>query len=311
MSANKAPPNFEQPKYFDYNPQSPGYGRLWFLAQYTTPDATHVPYCWGFTIYRATKAVAGQDPEADARFAEGLRRFEAIVCWYFLYTKKALGIRDTNTAGHIVADRFWNEIIEDYPDREAVVAGLDVPNGAEDFSPVGRAFIASVAVHGKPEMTGLLIRERLQLIRNTKCLIIDDKSLDTLLTLPKEPPHTAPEDTLEAYRVAGGNSVWLWVLDLETMQAREDGKPLLKLSYQGADEKPYPPWARMLVSFVAGKWFERPALPESVKWSGELIEDKIEWKTVLYWHADLVSWQNEFRRNRRKNQSSELGPGGE
>ena len=204
MSANRAPPNFGRVNYFANDAHSPGYGCLRFLTQATTLDATRIPFCWGFTIYRATKAVAGQDPEADARFAEGLRRFEAIVRWDFLQTKKALGI---------------------------VVAGLDVPNGTEDFSPVGRAFIASVAAYGKPNVTGPRIYAKFQLLQNTKRLILDDKSLDTLLTLPKEPPLTAPEDELDAFNIGGGCRVWLWVLDRETMQACEDGKPLLKLPY--------------------------------------------------------------------------------
>jgi len=296
MSANRAPPNFGPINFLAYKTH-PGYSCLRFLGQATTPDATHIPFSWGFTIYRATKAVAGQDPEADARFAEGLRRFEAIVCWKFLQRENALSSQDT--AANIVADRLWNEIIEDYSDREAVVAGLDIPNGTEDFSPVGRAFIASVAAHGKPNVIGPHIREKYQLLRNTKCLIIDDKSLDTLLMLPKEPPLTAAEDILDAFDMAGSDQVWVWVLDYKTMQAREDGEPLPKLPYQAADEEPYPPWARMYVSFVAGKWFERPQLPDMV-WCDELIEDIIEWKTVRYWHADPVSWQNERRRRNRE-----------
>ncbi|PKS07341.1 hypothetical protein jhhlp_005943 [Lomentospora prolificans] len=218
-----------------------------------------------------------------------------LIIMTFCETKNALGSQGTSTPANIVADRFWNEIIEDYPDQKAVVAGLDVPNGNEDFSPVGRAFIASVAAHGKPNVTEPHIRAKYHLLRNTKCLIVDDRSLDTLLTLPKEPPLTAPEDELDAFNVAGGNRVWLWVLDRETMQARENGKPLPKLPYQAADEEPYPPWARMYVSFVAEKWFERPELPEY------LIEDTTEWKTVRYWHADPVSWQNEYRKSRLEN----------
>jgi len=71
-----------------------------------------------------------------------------------------------------------------------------------------------------------------------------------------------------------------------------------------ANEEPYPPWARLYVSFAPWVWFWHAQGEHARVWCDELIEDTTEWRRVRWWHADPVSWQNERRRYWRENPDS-------
>lgn len=94
---------------------------LSLLQQHAIYNA-YVPYGWGFTIYRA--AFGG--PDSDARFAAGLRRLESWVRFEVLnYRYKRNGEpqdRSDPDPSALLAERFWNEVVEEYPDTEKNVS---------------------------------------------------------------------------------------------------------------------------------------------------------------------------------------------
>lgn len=95
-----------------------------------------------------------------------------------------------------LARRFWTEVVEDYRDRDAVRCGLEVEEGLEDFSSIGRAFITWVRDNGKNidqlEHDDFDADEPELYVRNDHCLIIDERALAALETLPESPPAVKP-----------------------------------------------------------------------------------------------------------------------
>ncbi|KAK8017488.1 heterokaryon incompatibility protein [Apiospora rasikravindrae] len=151
----------------------------------------HVPYSWGFTIYRA---VPGR--EHDARFAEGMRRLSEWMRWMICvrrYTEPDMRIWQRcpelmpqpheHDRWDDVAARLWNEVVEDHPDADQVDT---TELGEEDFAPVGEAFLSRVDQLG-------VDTSRLN-ARYDFCLIIDETVLQMLEGLPAEtPPLEAPK----------------------------------------------------------------------------------------------------------------------
>ncbi|KAK8030536.1 hypothetical protein PG990_000270 [Apiospora arundinis] len=152
----------------------------------------HVPYSWGFTIYRDVPL--GQ--EQDVRFTKGVRRLNEWMRWKIRscrYTDEDLTRYESrpermpqpqeHDRWDDVADRLWNEVVEEYPNVDRV--GTTVLGG-EDFTPVGEAFVAWVA-----GVEGLDTSRRNA--RYDLCLIIDETVLQMLVDLPAEtPPLEAP-----------------------------------------------------------------------------------------------------------------------
>lgn len=291
------PPEVHTPAFSNPDKQWIEQGRpcrrnLLFLND--TSFNSYVPYVWGHTIYRA---VFGGD--SDARFEEGFRRLEAWTRWdvrmqrydrmlqlqkwnKFPGTMPAPGERDISDE---VAERMWNEVIEDYPDSDQLVTE---PEGSEDFSPIGRAFIAWVD-NLDVDTSG----------RNTRydhCLIIDEAALQTLLRLPEQTPPVAPVDFKSPkYRelLKLRMSAWVWVLDRTTMENREDGV-----------EEEFPPWARLRLPHLRSLWFERPQKLIIDDWQRLVAEDKDQWNTVRWW-STLAKTENEIRRADRAKQAQE------
>jgi hypothetical protein len=143
-----------------------------------------------------------------------------------------------------LADRLYNEYIQDYPRKLDNRCGPAVEDGHENFAPVGDHF-AEWAEHvywdensesvsegqsedeGEDEDTSdgrstfLALREGIN-TRYDNCLIIDDIVLRNLAALPDELPLLGPWDNSSL--VPGDDfrrmnrlsqDAWLWVLDRE------------------------------------------------------------------------------------------------
>ncbi len=142
------------------------------LLQQNESRNSYVPFGWGFTIYRAAFG-----PGSDERFATALRRLDSWVRFVVLSGRFSLlkfgldygllkGL-DPNPS-ELLAERLWNEVVEDYPDKDKNHSGGE--DGDEDFTPVGKAFIR----WGND--LGVTLDERNARYQN--CLIIDDAVLD-------------------------------------------------------------------------------------------------------------------------------------
>ncbi|KAJ9149083.1 hypothetical protein NKR23_g4649 [Pleurostoma richardsiae] len=229
---------------------------------------TYSPYAWGYTIYRA---VFGGT--SDARFAEGLRRLEAWVRWH-VRMQRYEEIRDwpeeckpasdeVDGPTDELAKRMWNEVFEDYPDTEQVITE---PEGREDFSPVGRAFISWVASLGV-DTSGLNTRYDL-------CLVIDETVLKMLEKLPAQTPPVGPlqKGSPEESRLFDLMiNTWVWILDRKTMEEKENGIA-----------REFLPWARLRMGFFYDLWFKRPRGLDPANWKCLVEEDRARPDTVRW-----------------------------
>ncbi|KAJ4292877.1 putative serine/threonine-protein kinase iks1 [Collariella sp. IMI 366227] len=97
---------------------------LHLLQEYVN-YSTYIPYGWGYTIYRAAFG-----PESDGRFAAGVKRLEDWLRFIVLQScYDAFGKRtdlpsnpdtDLNT---LLAERLYNEVIQDYSNKEKNISG--------------------------------------------------------------------------------------------------------------------------------------------------------------------------------------------
>jgi hypothetical protein len=136
---------------------------------------TDVPNGWGFTLYRATFG-----PGSDERFSAAMRGVDDWVQFAILrgrYSSLKFGFAYDGAAGldpdpsAMVASRWWNEVVEEYPDKEKNDGGTE--NGDEDFAPAGRAFVRwgdDLGIELAPNNA-----------RYQTCLVVDDASLNSIL----------------------------------------------------------------------------------------------------------------------------------
>ena len=179
-----------------------------------------MPNGWGFTIYRAAFG-----PGSDERFATAMQRLDDWLPVAILrgrYSALKFGFEYDGAAGldpdpsAMVASRWWNEIVDEYPDKEKNCGGSE--NGDEDFTPAGRAFLR----WGDDLGIGLAPHNA----RYQTCLVVDDAALNSILDgLPEAVPEVKPLELLsQENRVIVRTlmrGAWVWAVDRETMQARE------------------------------------------------------------------------------------------
>jgi hypothetical protein len=188
-------------------------------------NQTHAPYTWGFTIYRATKC-------SDERFAAAVNRLEAWMRWRVRQSRfdffntptpeASEPLEGVSRATDEIAQRLWNEIIEEYPESASVCTNTDVLDGEEDFSAVGRAFSAWASSQDKDTESGYT--------RNDQCLVIDDKALRLLETLPETPPEVKRrdpngddgDDGVTLFQLL--RNTWVWLLDRVYSEKRQLGQ---------------------------------------------------------------------------------------
>ena len=210
---------------------------------------TYVPNGWGYTIYRAAFG-----PGSDERFATAMQRLDAWLRVAILrgrYSSLKFGFEYDGAAGldpdpsAMVASRWWSEIVDEYPDKEKNYGGTE--NGDEDFTPAGRAFLrwgGDLGIELAPNNA-----------RYQTCLVVDDAALDSILDgLPEAVPEVKPLELLSQENRAILRTLrrgaWVWVLDRETMLAREAG-------IRRFPEDTRPPWIRIRLGNLPGLWFER------------------------------------------------------
>jgi hypothetical protein len=262
------------------------------------PDWQHntpVPNGWGFTIYRAAFG-----PGSDERFAMGVKRLEDWLRYCVRQSRYDAFGRRTDTPldpdtdlTNTMAERLWNEVMEDYPGKEKVrtaAATAAGDEGREDFGPVGRAFVRWA------EELGVDLSRRN--VRYDHCLILDEAALETLEGLPADVPEVRPLPAPELGYLNpikhGAAKAWVWILDRESMQAREAGAP------RQSPEDMYPPWIRIRLPDLRTLWFWRPQelVPDS--WSGVWGEDYVRHGGVSWW-GESARTKNEmlwYDRNR-------------
>ncbi|KAK7955013.1 hypothetical protein PG996_015818 [Apiospora saccharicola] len=303
----------------------------------------YLPYSWGFTIYRAVPP----GPEQDARFAEGVRRLTEWMRWLARnrrYTDEDVRMWQAHPdlmpqpadhdAWDDVADRLWNEVVEDYPNADQVdTAEL----GEEDLSPAGEAFLAWHAAHERPKFGDRFIAPN---SRYDFCLVIDETALRSLEgLLPAEPPalkalelgpkppqfqsweeecrygRAAFEALLEPKMVDTSpqygpmllpseqeraksfcREAWVWILDRDTMRRYRDGE----------DFGEFPPWARIQLVHIYAVWFRRANECETTSWERHVEEDKWQWDKVRWWVSGMrATIANEIRRRHRAERAAE------
>ena len=271
---------------------------------------SYAPNVWGFTIYRA---VFG--PGSDERFAAGLALLEAWVRFsvrqsrYNLASERAWkrvpqympqpGDRDGTDD---LAERLWNEVVEDYPDKLAVRSAPEGEEGSEDFSPVGRAFVAWVK--------GLNVDTSGLNVRYDHCLVLDDAALRSLEDLPAELPEIRPRPTTYPERSQFNRflrNAWVWLLDREEMEYRDPDsqrvKPLKK-----EDQPDAPPWIRIRLSLLDDLWFRRPQGQTQSPWFCCIEEDRDKWDRVFWWNSS-ASALNQGRRGAREDAARKAAAG--
>ncbi|KAK4129552.1 hypothetical protein N657DRAFT_677153 [Parathielavia appendiculata] len=145
---------------------------LRLLWEYETHN-TYILNGWGFTIYRAAFG-----PGFDERFAAGLKRLENWLRFIVRQSRyDAFGKRQDlpsdpdSDAAALLAERLWNEVVEEYPDKEKNISGGE--EGSEDFAPVGKAFIRWANELGKD------LSQRNA--RYHHCLVLDETALNSTL----------------------------------------------------------------------------------------------------------------------------------
>jgi hypothetical protein len=263
--------------------------RLRLLQQHKTLN-TYVPFGWGFTIYRAAFG-----PGSDERFATALRRLDSWVRFGVLSGRFSLlkfgreydllGGLNPNPS-ELLAERLWNEVIEEYPHKDKNRSGGE--DGDEDFTPVGQAFLRW------GDDLGVVLNERNARYQN--CLIIDDAVLDSILDgLPEEVPEVKPrlvtgQEHQDLTRIQF-RGAWVWVLDRGTVQAREAG-------VQRAPEDVRPPWVRIRIGDLVMLWFERLRGYIHECWWDVCLEDEVKWDRVFWW-SDDAKIVNEIQRSSR------------
>jgi hypothetical protein len=259
----------------------------------TTTNNPSAPYVWGFTIYRA---VFG--PGSNERFTAGLSRLEDWIRWsvrqsryeedWILWNRCPATVPPTGAwdPTDAMAQRMWNEVVEDYPDRDKVRSGEGTEAGDDDFEPIGRAFIAWV------ESTG--VDPLHLLVRYDHCLIIEELSLQAIERLPAEVPEVKPrpfenpttrEEQQELTKLL--DSIWVWMLDRETMARHLEGDTRPRLppeSVCGYRISYIPPWLRLRLSDVYSLWFRRSRNMETPSWDSKCEQDAVQYDKVFWWN---------------------------
>lgn len=243
----------------------------------------HLPYTWGFTIYRIPF-----EGNSDERFAQALQRFTQWSKWIIRASRYSeLASKPTapeppatgDSTDHL-ADRFYNEVIKLDPSVKFITG----PEGQEDFSAVGQEFSNWIA--------GLNVdlEKTENNPRYNHCLIIDKNALQSLETLPDTLPplgyeksrHPRNRETFRSYHKA-----WVWVLDRKPCEAFSQGQ-----------EMKYPPWLRLRISSFLDIWFERAQRGISADWQRLAQEDFQKWETVRWW-SSAAFMINRLNRDRR------------
>ena len=251
---------------------------------------TYVPNGWGFTVYRA---VFG--PCSNERFAAGVKRLEDWLHFsvrqnrYDLFGKRTALPSDPDTdLTNLVAERLWNELVEDYPDKDKIkLSTTPDDEGSEDFTPIGTAFVRWA------EQLGVDLSRRNA--RYNHCLILDDAALKSLEGLPNEVPKVKPRpagtpEGRDLTRIKQG--AWVWVLDRETIQARQAG------TFRRSPEDIYPPWIRIRLPFLQTLWFYPPQGLAPEEWWQVSEEDRVKHDRVFWWN-ERATTMNQVLRNHR------------
>jgi hypothetical protein len=110
-----------------------------------------------------------------------------------------------------LAARFQFDIVHEIPDEDRDLhTGLDVPDGEDDFLPVGAAFVnwRNENVNDPDPYTP-----------NEHCIIVDEKSLAALEALPEQTPEPGPTDLMNSEvsltSDCEAKKVWVWILNRE------------------------------------------------------------------------------------------------
>jgi hypothetical protein len=200
-----------------------------------------------------------------------------------------------------MAQRMWNDVIEDYPDRDKIPSGEGTEPGDEDFEAIGRAFIAWVG--------STTVDPSNLLVRYDHCLIIDETSLEAIERLPAEVPEVKPrpfeaqttrEEQQELTKLL--DSTWVWMLDRETMARHLEGDTRPRLppeSVCGYRISYIPPWLRLRLSDVYSLWFRRSRSMETPGWDSKCEQDTVQYDKVFWWNP-LAPVINEARVRRRQ-----------
>jgi len=258
---------------------------------------TKSPSSWGYNLYRAVDG-----PGTDERFEEAVRRLTAWVQWmvkqfrYHGFSEgevkehpERLPIPGEPHPSDELARRFYLEVIEDYPNRDQVRAGLNVEEGDENFTPVGAAFLDWVDENAL-EVDDLYVR-------NDHCLVIDERSLVSLEALPDVPPVSPQTAAEERDLFPIKDKAWVWLVDRETTLDEMNGEPPLRLRWMEPDHPSFRPWCRIELANLVDLWFGRPQGHCIARWVGVLVEDSdiTKFGKVRWWLNVGAQTENALR----------------
>jgi hypothetical protein len=145
-----------------------------------------------------------------------------------------------------LARRFYLEVIEDYPNRDQVRAGLNVEEGDENFTPVGAAFLDWVDENAL-DVDDLYVR-------NDHCLVIDERSLVSLEALPDVPPVSPQTAAEERDLLLITGKAWVWLVDRKATLDEEAGEPPARLGWMEPDHPSFRPWCRIHLVNLVDLW---------------------------------------------------------
>lgn len=297
MESTLGPPDFGLPLPFKHDPVGGrvAYENLCYLD--VARKFAEYPSAWSFRLYRA---VFG--PGTDERFAKAVDRLREWVQWSvrnsrYIRWVKGDHVKETDWTWprgkphetDEVARRFWIDVVEDYPGCHENRAGLDVEPGTEDFSLVGRAFLSWLSGRSKPvDEEDDDDDEEILYTPYCHCLIVDEKALVALETLPDTIPDVKPRTSDEWDQVSEVHqNAWVWLLDRKTMKRQEAGEPLIRASWMKGDpDLPhFPPWCRISIADLYELWFRLPQKTSLAYWNGAVMEGRkvAEYGKIRYW----------------------------
>ncbi|KAI9155202.1 hypothetical protein HJFPF1_07779 [Paramyrothecium foliicola] len=191
-----------------------------------------------------------------------------------------------------MAKLFKLGVIHHYPGR-GVVVGSNPADGEEDFMAIGGHFSALIEERG-------LATSNLY-VRNDHCLIIDEKSLRTLMALSGQTPPPGPTDLVaedgSGFYNAPLATAWVWMLDREYYGRCLRG---VKLPPHGRpDERRYQPWVRIYMGDLPRLWFFRPRGMSPPTWESIVERDEEMFDAVNWWGDASAETRNQVLRMSR------------
>ncbi|KAH7329287.1 hypothetical protein B0I35DRAFT_41354 [Stachybotrys elegans] len=201
-----------------------------------------------------------------------------------------------------LAARFKFDIVHEIPDEDGDLrTGLDVPDGEDDFLPVGAAF-----VKWREEN----VNDPDPYAPNEHCIIVDEKCLAALEALPDQTPEPGPTDLIYSDMGLASHceaaKAWVWILNreyylrfFEFISDRESEVQLPPFEAGAEGEDRFEPWARIRLDKLLAIWFDIPLGPSPVSWDGCLMRDKEQWEAITWWEGAHANYENERMREER------------